>query len=805
MLFPILTFGQVTTLPHLTEFETNLGDWTNSTFDNFDWTQTIKSTPSSGTGPQVGPPYGDGGSNGYVFTESSGGNQNAQAWLECEYNLSTYTNTQITFAYYMYSANGGVYGPGTLQLDVYDGTSWTFGVWSNNKSSINWQGAIVDLSAFDGNSQVILSWTGATTGWQSDMALDNILVEGDIQKITSYPYEVDFEDETQHSSTASTTGFTFVESGWSNTQTGDGADWRADAGGTPSVTTGPGDGTSTGQSDHTPGLSTGYYLYFESSSPNYPSINAYLLTPTFDLTSNKHPVMEFWYNMYGSDMGSLTMQASVDGGTTWSSDLFTITGDQGVGWNQKVFDLIDYRGETNLVFRFTAVSTTGWFSDICLDNFRVLNMGTSPLDVYGNIDMQSDAFDVSGTTINLVGNSNQSIRSNGYSFSILNVANSNGITLSDNLVTEKMILLSGVINTNGGMVTVTSTLWNAIAGGSSSSFIAGTLRRYISANTNTYAFPIGQASGPTNYFKADFINNNLNLPGATDFVQMDVAAESEIGNDVDGNLLTSEDGTWIYNINENAIWTITPSMGGSFLSGNYGINLYTANISGLVDNSFTILKRSTSSTTYADWSTFDTSTEIPLGGENGRTVSSGYAQKTGFTEFSKFGIGNSNETLPVSLLYFTAEIITNEHVKLRWETVSELNNDRFEIERSSDGIVFNIIGIVDGNGNTNESINYSFDDRFPLYGINYYRFRQVDYDGKWEYSNMVAVKLLEETDIPIYIYNLLGQNVWIGVDYLPDGIYILQYEDGRIERYRMIKRKYHGTLRLIVLFSIRWP
>lgn len=781
MLFPILTFGQVTTLPHLTEFETNLGDWTNSTFDNFDWTQTIKSTPSSGTGPQVGPPYGDGGSDGYIFTESSGGNQNAQAWLECEYNLSTYANTQITFAYHMYSGNGGAYGPGTLQLDVYDGTSWTFGVWSNNKSSIDWQSAIVDLSAFDGNSQVILSWTGATTGWQSDMALDNILVEGDIQKITSYPYEADFETETQHSTVASTTGFTFVKSGWRNT-TGDGADWRADAGGTPSVDTGPGGGAPTGAPDQTPGTPDGFYLYYESSSPNYPAVNAYLLSPVFDLSSNAYPVMEFWYNMYGAGMGSFKMQVSIDGGNTWSLDLMDISGDQGSEWTQAILDLVNYRGETNLVFRFEAESAADWNSDIALDNFRVLNMETSPLDVYGNLNLSSDAFDVSGTTINLVGNSNQSIRSNGYSFSILNVANSNGITLSDNLVTGKLILLSGVIDANGGMVTVTSTLWGAIAGGSSSSFIIGTLRRNISANTNTYAFPIGQGSGPTNYFKADFINNNLNLPGATDFIQMSVAAESETGNNVDVNLFTSEDGTWISNINENAIWTISPSMGGSFLSGNYGVNLYTANISGLIDNSFTILKRSTTSTTYADWATFDSSTEIPLGGENGRTVTSGYSQKTGFTEFSKFGVGNSSDPLPVSLLYFTAEVITNEHVRLKWETVSEQNNDRFELERSSDGIVFNIIGIVDGNGNTNESINYSFDDKFPLYGINYYRFRQVDYDGKWEYSNMVAVTLLEETDIPIYIYNLLGQNVWIGVEYLPDGIYILQYEDGRVER-----------------------
>ena len=102
LLFPILSFGQISTLPHTTDFELGFGDWTNSTFDNFDWTQTITKTPSTGTGPQIGPPYGDLGSLGYVFTESSGVNQNSQAWLEAEYDLSSYTNIQMTFAYHMY-------------------------------------------------------------------------------------------------------------------------------------------------------------------------------------------------------------------------------------------------------------------------------------------------------------------------------------------------------------------------------------------------------------------------------------------------------------------------------------------------------------------------------------------------------------------------------------------------------------------------------------------------------------------------------------------------------------------------------
>jgi len=746
LLFPILSFGQITTLPHLTDFEVGFGDWDNSAFDNFDWTQTTLKTPSSGTGPQVGPPFGDLGSDGYVFTESTGTNQNSQAWLECEYDLSLYTNVQLTIAYHMYSANLGPYGPGTLQLDVYDGTTWTYGVWSNITSNIDWQSAIIDLSAYDESPEVILSWTGATTGWQSDISLDNLIVTGDEPKITAYPYEADFETEVQHSTTPATTGFTFVKPGWRNIQIGDGADWRADAGGTTSIDTGPGSGASTGASDHTPGTSTGFYLYFESSTPNYPNINSYLLTPVFDLTSNSYPIMEFWYNMYGVDMGTLKMQASTDGGNTWSLALMTITGDQGSEWTQAILDLVDYRGETNLVFRFEAESSLDWNSDICLDNFRLLDMATSPLDVYGNLTLSSDAFESSGTTVNMVGNSSQGIRSNGYAFSTINIANSNGVTLSDNLITSRLVLLSGIVS--GGMVTITSTLWSAIAGGSKTSYINGTLRRYIAANTNTYAFPIGQGSDPTNYFKADFINNNLNLPGSTDFIQMSVAAESETNDNVDANLIATQGGTAIYNMFENAIWTISPSMGGIFLSGDYGLNLYTANIPGLIDNQFTILKRSTTSTNYIDWSTYDDITTISPGNGAGRMVADGYARKTGFDAFSKAGVGQSSSPLPIELIDFTA-FENDGIVYIDWATVSEINNDYFTIERSKDALDFGFIDEVLGAGTSNELRTYGTLDENPYYGISYYRLKQTDFDGRFEYSDLAVVNVLRELKFTI--------------------------------------------------------
>ena len=633
ILFPIFTFGQVTTLPHATDFELSFGDWTNSTFDNFDWTQTTTKTPSSGTGPVIGPPFGDLGSLGYVFTESSGANQNSQAWLECEYNLSSYGSVEMTFAYHMYSANGGAYGPGTLQLDIYDGTSWTFGVWSNSISNTDWQLGYVDLSAYDGLGQVILSWTGATTGWQSDISLDNIIVTGtdNVPVITSYPYEADFETEVQHSTAGADIGFTFVKPGGRNGG-GDGTDWRVDAGGTPSVTTGPGDGTGTGQSDHTPGTSAGFYLYLESSTPNYPNVNAYLLTPIFDLTTNSYPVMEFWYNMYGADMGTLKMQVSIDGGNTWSLDLMVISGDQGIGWNQIIFDMINYRGETNLVFRLEAESSTGWFSDVCIDNFRILDMTTSPLDVYINLNLASDAFSASNTTINMVGNSTQTIRSNGFGFGILVINNTNGITLTDNLTTDKLALVDGIITTDINSVSVTGNLWNALAGGSDVSFINGNLRRYITSNTSTYAFPIGYGTGTVNYHKVDLINNNMVGVSYIDAYVSDMAG----GNNIQLN--TSEQTTSIVEMADKE-WFLTPDATPS--SGDYGVNLYLNGLSGalLADDNFTVVKRPNGSTTYADWDAFDTTTDISTAGTNRRTLAGGYEQKTGFDGFSGFGIG----------------------------------------------------------------------------------------------------------------------------------------------------------------------
>ncbi|MEL7250999.1 MAG: T9SS type A sorting domain-containing protein, partial [Bacteroidota bacterium] len=98
-----------------------------------------------------------------------------------------------------------------------------------------------------------------------------------------------------------------------------------------------------------------------------------------------------------------------------------------------------------------------------------------------------------------------------------------------------------------------------------------------------------------------------------------------------------------------------------------------------------------------------------------------------------------NVSLPVELVYFSATKKEDE-VELTWQTASETNNEGFEVEHSTDGRDWDYLGFVDGHGNSTEAHDYSFQHQSPSSGINYYRLRQVDFDGQWEYSKVCSVE-----------------------------------------------------------------
>ncbi|MEQ8904342.1 T9SS type A sorting domain-containing protein [Ekhidna sp.] len=109
----------------------------------------------------------------------------------------------------------------------------------------------------------------------------------------------------------------------------------------------------------------------------------------------------------------------------------------------------------------------------------------------------------------------------------------------------------------------------------------------------------------------------------------------------------------------------------------------------------------------------------------------------GFSEIEEYVNGGGATPLPVELLYFNAT--PKNGVSLSWATATEINNDHFIIERSEDGSHFYEIGKVDGNGDSNETIEYTFTDKFAFAPVEYYRLKQVDFDGQFEYFEVKRV------------------------------------------------------------------
>ncbi|HND83209.1 MAG TPA: T9SS type A sorting domain-containing protein, partial [Chitinophagales bacterium] len=98
--------------------------------------------------------------------------------------------------------------------------------------------------------------------------------------------------------------------------------------------------------------------------------------------------------------------------------------------------------------------------------------------------------------------------------------------------------------------------------------------------------------------------------------------------------------------------------------------------------------------------------------------------------------------LPVELTSFIGwnEGIVN---RLKWTTASEINTDRFEIEKSLDNSSWSLIGSKEAAGNSNQSLNYDFTDNEPIVGNNYYRLKILDNDGTFKFSNIINIPISE--------------------------------------------------------------
>ncbi|RLD61330.1 MAG: hypothetical protein DRJ05_02830, partial [Bacteroidetes bacterium] len=138
-------------------------------------------------------------------------------------------------------------------------------------------------------------------------------------------------------------------------------DWRSLSGITPTTNTGP-------IGDHTLGTIEGIFLYLEPTGDCFWK-DAVLVSPCIDLGSLTNPVLKFWYNMHGENMGSLHLDL-IGNGELIKNIMDPIEGDQGEGWQEAIIDLSGYSGQI-INLRFRGKTGNGELSDLAIDDILV--------------------------------------------------------------------------------------------------------------------------------------------------------------------------------------------------------------------------------------------------------------------------------------------------------------------------------------------------------------------------------------------------------------------------------------------------
>ena len=251
----------------------------------------------------------------------------------------------------------------------------------------------------DGGSPVVYNWTGSLTKGQSEVVtLANLTLTYGVHSFEAYVSDPNGgTDQNSVNDTQTKTyniwdnsldysqtfdNFTLataylgdpavdLQECWTNDESGDTFDWSVATGGTPSANTGPQSG------DHTSG--SGKFLYTETSGISSTQ-TADLLSPVFDLTNYSDANISFWYYMYGSNIGTLSVDMYYNGSwhnsisVSWDGTSATsISGDQGQMWHQATADVSAAVGYSDVQFRFhsTTLNSSATYGDMSIDDFSI--------------------------------------------------------------------------------------------------------------------------------------------------------------------------------------------------------------------------------------------------------------------------------------------------------------------------------------------------------------------------------------------------------------------------------------------------
>ncbi len=420
----------------------------------------------------------------------------------------------------------------------------------------------------------------------------------------------------------------------------------------------------------------------------------------------------------GGDINLFSDNISANAQLNISNSDLILTGDL----NEKTISgsgqLVVSNATTNIELNGTSEQTLEINTATTTNNLTVSGSGlktiNSAITVNGTLSMQESATYASGTgslsyggssTLEYAGSAAQTTGDElTTSIQNLTINNTNGITLnsSTDVLGTTTLTLGQVILGNNNFVANA----NTIAGYNENKYFVtdgtGYLERDITAAA-TVDFPIG--------ISTTTLSNLVQLT-PTDLSTFQMRVDNTFDNAVNDNTRVAD-----------AEWHVTRTVGSGATTirvswrddaaMSFGASFDPSNVQTEIAN-----------WSGSNWEEYNTSSKDAA-------TPDFYFEVGGFTSFGAFGVGSGGLSLPVELIRFELSI-KNAGIHIDWKTLSEINNDHFVIQKSKDNHTFHDLTTVKGNGISNVETQYAYIDHNPYIGHNYYRIKQVDYDGQFE-------------------------------------------------------------------------
>jgi hypothetical protein len=453
-------------------------------------------------------------------------------------------------------------------------------------------------------------------------------------------------------------------------------------------------------------------------------------------------------------------------------------------------------------------------------NSKNIEVGGNFYNYNGNISFTGHGAGAPGSTLTFTRRSgiNQLFQNDGTILTLNNVtmnqiAAGGTVSLNANATSDIILGTSGVLTLTQGVivtgagtareVNVTNSASAACTSGNTNSWVYGYLRRAIATAASSYDFPVGTL---TNYERAN-INYTIAPGGAYNLLaQFKTWGGANCAFPGPGPA-ASECITASYTplpYFDHGYWNIDASIGAP--TGTYDATLYNVAMTNNAGSGWTVVKAASGSCAFS------------LQGTCWIPSTAAQTRRLGLTGFSDFATVQSQNPLPIELLFFEAAQINN-YVSCKWVTAVEINNDHFELERSTDAATYNSIGRIKGFGAgvSANTLYYHFNDEEICAGKVYYRLKQVDMNGTYTYSDVVSVSCKNslinlspnptshnvilnfyepaEGNVTVVVTDMVGQvvlkqpvsitsgfnDVEVDVNTLPEGVYYLQVVNKNVQ------------------------